>query len=50
MVIAALDCKNIAHVPACRNLAEAAELIRPHLDDMNRAFSEAQYPKFRNLL
>jgi hypothetical protein len=49
-VIAALDSKDTTELPPIDSLWEAADVIGSRLDDLNRAFSEREYPDFKHKL
>lgn len=50
IVIAALDSKDFNEVTSPRNLAAAGDLLRTRLNEINSAFSETQYSKFKKEL
>jgi hypothetical protein len=50
VVIAAFDLKDIADVAPLNSLAEVNDLLQTRLHDLNRAFSESQYPEFKTRL
>ncbi len=50
IVAAALDGTDVRKLKPYRYLSDLAELLRPRIDALNDAFSETQYPVFREKL
>jgi len=49
-VIAALDSRDITALEPMGCLSEAAQVVRPRLDALDKAFSESEYPEFKKKL
>ncbi|HKN70540.1 MAG TPA: hypothetical protein VJX30_05900 [Terriglobales bacterium] len=49
-VVAALASRDATELEPMGSLDEVAQVIRPRLDALNRAFSESEYPEFRKKL
>jgi hypothetical protein len=49
-VVATLDSKDVTELEPMGSLEEVAQVLRPRLEALNRAFSESEYPEFRKKL